>query len=313
MATPTQNHNETLFSINGRIVPESDAVIPVTDRGFLYGDGLFETLHAYGRTLFRLSHHLDRLQKAAAQLCFDPLPDIGILARWLGSAVDSAGFPEANVRITVTRGSGPRGPSLFTPVDGIAKAVQFDPMVVITVTRQGRPAKSRTTEGVGAIIASIRRQESAATTSLKTLNYIEQILARREADLAGADEALLLNNAGLLCEGSASNIALIRSGVLTMPDPVRVGALPGIAQLTAVDAARRLGIPVAWTMLSPWDPGTSEEAFLSGSMREITPLVRVGETIVGTGKPGPITLKLIQEYRRIVERECPPFTFEERV
>ncbi len=292
--------DETVYSLNGRIVAERDAVVSVTDRGFLYGDGLFETMHAYGRTLFRLEQHLDRMKKGAAVLSFSDFPKTSTLEKWLQAAVDSAKYPEANVRMTVTRGTGPRGPSIRGP---------FTPTVVITVTRYERPPAAKLHEGVHAIIATFRRQESAATAMLKTLNYIEQILARREADAAHADEALMLNNAGLLCEGSASNISLVRDGTLTIPDPARVGALPGIAQLTVLEAAGNLGIPVVQTVLSPWDAYRSEEAFLTGSMREITPLVRVGENEVGNGKPGPITKKLIPEFRRIVERECKPYVF----
>lgn len=292
--------HETLYCINGRIVPEEQALIPVTDRGFLYGDGVFETMHAYGHTLFREAPHLERLRRAAGVLHFEPLPRVRALSAQLEKAVAAADFPEANVRLTVTRGSGPRGPSIVGP---------YSPTVIITVTRHSRPPKQALANGARAIVASFRRQESAATSQLKTLNYIEQILAKREADLAGADEALLLNNAGLLCEGSASNIALISDGVLRIPDPERSGALPGIAQLTAIEAARRLKIPVVHTSLSPWDSTQSDEAFLSGSMREITPLLRIGDAVIGSGRAGPLTQDLMREYRRIVERECSPFRY----
>jgi branched-chain amino acid aminotransferase len=291
---------DTVYSLNGKVVSPEDAVVSVTDRGFLYGDGLFETLHAYGRKLFRVEQHLERLASGAAHLAFSPRPDLSRLEKWMQDAVDAASFSEANVRLTLTRGTGPRGPSIKG---------SFEQTAVITVTQHHRPGTQVLQKGVTAIIASFRRQEAAATASLKTLNYIEQILAKREADDAGADEALMLNNAGLLCEGSASNINLIRNGMLTLPDPERAGALPGIAQLTAVEAARNLKIPVAYTALSPWDPGLSEEAFLTGSMREISPLVRVGDIVIGSGKPGPITLKLIAEFRRIIERECRPFKY----
>ncbi len=291
--------SETVFSINGRIVSEADALIPVTDRGFLYGDGLFETMHAYGQAIFCLREHLQRLQRGARRIFFAPLPDIRQIQRWLSRSVAAAGFPEANVRLTVTRGCGPRGPSIPGTLRQNA---------VITVTRHQRHAQ-RPRQGARAIIASFRRQESAITARLKTLNYIEQILARREADAAGADEAILLNNAGLICEGSSSNIALVRNGEVAIPDPERAGALPGIAQLTALEAARRLKIPVRLTMLSPWDPACSDEAFLTGSMREITPLVLLGEQPIGSGRPGPITKKLLAEYRRMVEKECRPFRY----
>ena len=291
---------DTLYSINGKIVPESQALVPVTDRGFLYGDGLFETMHAYGPVLFREKAHFERLLAGARALHFDPLPDLKKLSAWLHETVAAAAFPEANARLTVTRGSGPRGPS----ING-----SFVLNVVITVTRHVRLPDALLLQGVTAIVASVRRQESAVTAKLKTLNYIEQILGRREADLAGVSEALLLNNAGLLCEGSASNISLIRDGKLTLPDPALSGALPGIAQLTAVEAAHNLGITTVYACLSPWDPVVADEAFLTGSMREISPLIRVGEQLAGGGKPGPLTLKIIQEFRRIVERECAPFVF----
>jgi branched-chain amino acid aminotransferase len=291
--------SDTLFSINGNIVPESQALIPATDRGFLYGDGLFETIHAYGRKLFRLDQHLDRLARGAELLAMQPRPDLKKLDSFAQELVDAAKFPEANVRLTYTRGSGPRGPSTHG---------KFTPLIAIMATRYNRQPEAPNS-GAAAIIAGVRRQESAVTANLKTLNYIEQVLARREADDAGADEALLLNNAGLLCEGSASNISIVRGGGIAIPDPLRAGALPGIAQLTALEAAANLGIAVTQTSLGPWDASQADEAFLSGSMREITPLLRIGENIIGSGKPGPVTRKLLAEYRRIVERECSPFRY----
>lgn len=291
---------DTLYSLNGTLVPADRAVIPVSDRGFLYGDGLFETLHAYGSKLFRMREHLQRLTNGASRLYFTDPPDTGILARWLQAVVRKASFQEANVRMTLTRGSGPRGPSIMG---------KFKSTVVITVTRFARPPESRFTHGVTAIMASFRRQEAAATAGLKTLNYIEQILAKREAEIAGADEALLLNNAGLLCEGSASNISIVRNGTLRIPDPERAGALPGIAQLTVLEAARSLKIPIAITSLSPWDLERCDEAFLTGSMRELTPLIKIDEKQIGGGRPGPLTKSLIARYRRIIERECKPYKY----
>jgi branched-chain amino acid aminotransferase len=291
---------EILFSINGKISSPEEALISASDRGFLYGDGVFETFHAYGRVIFRLPEHLRRLQRGASQLFFKPAPDLKRLVGWLRAAVATANFPEASVRLTLSRGCGPRGPSLKGP---------FVHTIVIMVTRHERPPQKRFEKGVRAIIGTVRRQEAGALSNLKTLNYLEQVLARREAEEAGADEALLLNNAGLLCEGSASNISLIRNGGLLIPDPVRSGALPGTAQLAAVEAARRLKIPVLYTVLSPWDAFGADEAFLSGSMREISPLVQIGVRTIASGRPGPLTQRILAEYRRIVERECKPFKF----
>jgi len=293
--------DETLFSLNGHIVPEEQAVVPVTDRGFLYGDGLFETIHAYGATPFRLSEHLARLEHGRKALGFPSRPSRAVLARWLREAVQAARFPEANVRLTFTRGTGPRGPSLRGP---------YRPNVVITVTRHHRRPETDYTRGVTAILASFRRQESSIIANLKTTAYVEQIIARREADAARADEALLLNNAGALCEGSASNLSLVSRGVLRMPDPRIAGALPGTAQQLAVELARGLKIPVCRTALGLHDLRECDEAFLSGSMRELTPLVRVNDWTIGGGRPGPITRGLITAYRKLVEDECAPYRFQ---
>jgi branched-chain amino acid aminotransferase len=292
--------DEAFFSLNGRIVPEGQAVVPVTDRGFLYGDGLFETIHAYGATPFRLSEHLARLERGRKALGFPLRPSPAAFARWVCEAVQAARFPEANVRLTVTRGTGPRGPSLRGP---------YRPNVVVMVTCHHRRPKTDYTRGVTAILASFRRQESSVIANLKTTAYVEQIMARREADAARADEALLLNNAGLLCEGSASNLSLVSGGVLRVPVPERVGALPGTAQQVALELARRLKIPVCRPALGLHDLRECDEAFLSGSMRELTPLVRVNDWAIGGGRPGPVTRKLITAYRKLVEDECAPYRF----
>ncbi len=300
MKTKNSSVPETIYSLNGSIVPETEAVVPVTDRGFLYGDGVFETLHAYGAHIFRLREHLERMERGFEAMAFARPPGRKQLAQWAKEAVREGGYPESNVRVTVTRGSGPRGPSIRG---------SFRPLVVIMVSRfQRRPARDYT-EGVNAILASFRRQESSVVATLKTTAYVEQIYARREADAAHADEALMLNNAGLLCEGSASNITLVREGRLVAPHPRIVGALPGTMQLIAFELAARLKIPVQYVGLGPWDLRACEEAFLSGSLREITPLVKVGDQPVGSGRPGPITLKLIQAYRALVERECAGYRF----
>lgn len=292
--------DETLFSLNGRIVPEEQAVVPVTDRGFLYGDGLFETLHAYGPTPFRLCDHLVRMATGYRAMGFKPAPAKRTLARWIADATQAADLPEANVRLTVTRGTGPRGPSIKGP---------FRPTVVVMVTRFHRRPERDYTQGVSAVVASFRRQESSVIANLKTTAYIEQVFARREADAAGADEALLLNNSGLLCEGSASNLTLVKRGIICVPDPKLAGALPGTAQLAAMEIAEKLRIPVCRTALGPWDLRECDEAFLSGSLRELTPLVRVDGHPVGNGKPGPVTRRLIAGYRKLVERECRGYLF----
>jgi len=292
--------SDILFSINGRIRPEAEALIPAHDRGFLYGDGLFETLHAYGPHLFRLDLHLERLERGLARLSIRNAPPLKTLERWLKEVVHQAGYAEANLRLTVTRGTGPRGPSTRG---------EFKTTAVIMVTDFHRRPESDYTKGVAAVVAGFRRMESSVTASLKTLNYIEQILARQEADAAGVDEALLLNSAGLLCEGSASNLTLVRDDGLVVPDPAMSGCLPGTVQLVALELAQKLKIPVCQAALGPFDLRDCAEAFLSGSMRELTPLVKVGDAKIGGGNPGPLTRKLIAAYRTLVQKECRGYRF----
>lgn len=288
---------EIIFHLNGQLVPAAAALIHASDRGLLYGDGLFETMHAYGSEIFRLEPHLERLTAGAAKLAFSPLPDLGALrraCRETATAGFKAGYEETNIRLTVTRGTGPRGPSTRGP---------FHPTILVAGTPYRRPADAEWKKGATAVWASFRRQEAGVLATLKTLNYLEQILARREADAAGADEALLLNNAGLLCEGSASNLTLVRDGELVAPDPRTVGALPGLAQEAIFEVARAEGFRVRFAALCASDLTNAAEAFLSGSMRELTPLVRVGEKEIGGGRPGPVSRRLYAAYLRAVEQE----------
>jgi branched-chain amino acid aminotransferase len=287
----------TIYGLNGEIVPEEQAVVSIADRGLLYGDGLFETMHAYGEKIFRLREHLRRLRAGAEKLFFSPLPDIEQLAAFCekaAAAAYAAGNREANVRLSVTRGVGPRGPSI---------GGQFKQTTTIIAAPHRRPDAAEWERGQTAVWASFRRQETAVTATLKTLNYLEQILARREADQAGAGEALLLNNAGLVCEGSMSNVTLVRNGALTAPDPRAVGALPGLAQEAVFETARALGIPVRFASLCPGDLYAATETFTTGSMREITPLLSVAGHRIGTGMPGPLTRKIFAAYLKLVERE----------
>lgn len=291
---------QTLFSLNGKIVAPEQAVVSVTDRGFMYADGVFETIHAYGAAAFLLDEHLDRMEHGLAALHFAERPARRELKAWVRRAVRAAGFSEANVRATVTRGAGPSGPFARGP---------FKPTTVVIVRRFRRRPERDYTRGVNAVLASFRRQDAGILASLKTMAYVEQVLAKREAQAAGADEALLLNTSGLLCEGASSNLALVRGGRLLVPDPPRVGALPGVTQKLAMQLARRLGIPVCLTSLGPWDLWAGDEAFLSSAMRELTPLVRVNGRPIGGGRPGPITLRLIAAYRKRVERDCRGYRF----
>lgn len=274
--------------LNGRLVDPAAPTLAADDRGFTLGDGLFETLRAYGGRPFRLDAHLARLRDGAERVGI-PLP-AGV-EEGVAEALAACGAESAAVRITLTRGPAPPGlrpPSLPRPTLAVA-------------ARPYAPHPTEAEAGVRAIVASGRINERAATAGLKQLGYLEQVLAAREAEAAGADDALLLDRAGHLAEGAASNLFLVHRRTLLTP-PLSCGVLPGVTRAAVLELAGFLGIPTRETPLAPELLRSAEEALLTASLREIVPLVAVNDRAVGRGEPGPVTRKLQAGYREMVER-----------
>ncbi len=251
----------TRVHLNGRLVDAAEARIDPADRGFLLADGLFETLRAYGGRPFRLPEHLARLAAGAAALEL-PMPPGAEIAAAVGETLAANGFAEASVRITLTRGPGPRG--LLPPRE--AKPT-------LLVAAHSLPASQPAP--VSACLAGARRNEHSPLSRLKTLGYLDNVLALREAAAAGFDEAILLNTAGRIAGGSRSNLFLVLDGVVATP-PASEGVLPGIARQTVLELARDRGLLVEERALSVSDLQRAEEAFLTNSLIEIAPLATIG-------------------------------------
>ena len=286
----------TCFWINGRLLPEREAVIPVSDHGLLYGDGVFEGIRFYHRTPFRLSAHLQRLANSCKAIRL-ALPYT--LAQ-LTDAVDEivAAFPEDNgyLRLMVTRGSGPMG---LDPA-GCKQA-----SVILIATRLEMVHPELRSEGIRLIIASTRRLPAdGLDPRIKSLNYLNPILARMEATQAGAQEAVLLNAQGRVAEGSAENLFIVHNGHLATPRPAD-GALAGITRGVILELAAELGIPAREAPLTPYDLYTADECFLSGTGAELIPVQEVdGRPLRHC--PGPVFSALASAFQDQVADECQP-------
>ena len=255
--------------LNGRLVPAAEARIDPADRGLTLGDGLFETLRARDGHVLRLSSHLGRLRAGAEVLGLHVPCSDRDLGRRLAETLSANGLTDGALRLTLTRGPAGRG---LSPQPGL------DPTLVITASgldAAGGP--------VSAIIATVtRRNEQSPLSGCKCLNFLDNILARQEAERRGADEALLLNTAGRLAEASAANLFAVLGGRLLTP-PLGDGALPGVMR---ADVMERLGAREG--SLAPDDLSRASEAFLTNSLG-IRPLVAVDGFPLGRGRPGPVT------------------------
>ena len=274
-----------MLYLDGHLVEPEQARIDPRDRGFLLGDGLFETMRAErGRVPF-LDRHLDRLEASAAILGIPlPQPRAALAAACL-EVLQANGLTNciAAVRLTLSRGPGPRG---------LAPPPEPEPTLLITVAAiaEGPPAPAR------AVISSIRRNEHSPLSRIKSLNYLDAVLALREARERGADDAILCNTAGRLACASAANLFLVRDGVLLTPS-LGEGVLPGITRGLILELASELGSSAEENAIPPSALERAEEVFLTSSLIGVRPLVAADGHPVGRGALGPLTERLGEAYR----------------
>ena len=272
-----------MIFLNGRLVERDQARIDPADRGLLLGDGLFETLRSRDGRVAGLPAHLERLRRGAEMLGI-PLPDLALDAAvtetLVANGVDKGC---AALRITLTRGAGPRG--LVPPMEP-------KPTLMIAAFASAPPSDAP----LKAVIAATRRNEQSPLAQLKTLNYLDNVLAKSEAEARGADDALLLNTAGRLACASAANLFLVRGRRLMTPPPGE-GVLPGITRAEVIALASDLDLAVTETPLEPDQLRSADEAFLTNSLMQIRPLVAVNDRPLADGTAGPVTQQLLDAYR----------------
>ena len=276
--------------IDGKYYDQKNAKISVFDHGLLYGDGIFEGIRAYNGRVFKLTEHIDRLFCSAKAILLKIPMSHGEIVRAVVETCRRNKIRDGYVRLLVTRGAGTLGlnpnrcknPSLII----IADKIQLYPaelyergMEIITVP-------------------TTRNLHSALNPAIKSLNYLNNILAKIEANNAGCEEAIMLNAEGFVSECTGDNIVIVKAGQMLTP-PLSAGALYGITRGVVIELAREEGLTVAEPNLTRYDLFNADECFLTGTGAELIPIVKIDGRVIGAGKPGPITRRLVDKYHAL--------------
>jgi branched-chain amino acid aminotransferase len=279
--------------INGHLYDKQDAKISVYDHGLLYGDGVFEGLRIYGGKVFRIQDHLDRLWHSAKAIWLEIPLSMQDLAQAVEKTVQANGLVEGYVRLVVTRGAGTLG---------LDPNFTSNPQVIIIADRISLYPQEYYEKGLEIItVSTIRNHPAALSPRVKSLNYLNNILAKIEGLQAGCVEALMLNHRGEVAECTGDNIFLVTRGQLLTPS-IDAGILEGITRAVVLELAIEAGIPVREIPLTKHDVYIADECFLTGSAAEVVPVVKVDSRRIGDGHPGPITRRLMTRFHEITRQ-----------
>ncbi|MBN2453037.1 MAG: aminotransferase class IV [Candidatus Omnitrophica bacterium] len=278
--------------LNKKIIDAESACIPISDRGFMYGDGVFETMRSYSGMVFKIDAHLDRLFNSLKVAKFSSPYAKDYLKREIYRLLDANRLKEAYIRLMITRGEGRFG---------MEHKDRFIPNTVIVVKEfHSYPARVYA-KGITAGVVDIRQNELSPVSGIKSLNFINYILARFEAKEKGYDEAILANSRGHIAEATTSNIFMVKGMGLITPSPDS-GILPGITRMVVMQLARRRGIFVKEMAVTRRELYNSDEIFLTNSLSEVLPVVAVDGKRIGRGVPGETTRLLHSLYRKETSR-----------
>jgi branched-chain amino acid aminotransferase len=275
--------------INGLVSTPEEARISVYDRGFLYGDSIFETVRTYNGKAFALADHLARLARSAERTFIElPVP-LDKMAAEVEHGIALAQNPESFARIMITRGSGPLG---------LDPALARDPTRVVIVEPFVPPLPEAYRDGIQAICyRTVRSTDATPAAGAKVANYLTSVLAIREARKQGASEAFIIDGRGRVLEGTTSNVFLVKHGRLVTA-PEESGILSGITRAYLLRAAERLGIEVSIRDIREEELLEADELFISSTLREVLPVTRLDGRAVGEGRPGPVTRQIHEEFRK---------------
>ena len=283
--------------IDGKYCEEQDAKVSVFDHGLLYGDGVFEGIRAYNGRVFKLREHIDRLFYSAKAILLDlPMTHADLMAATVETCRQN-NLREGYIRLVVTRGVGTLG---LNP-----NKCKRGSVIIIADKIQVYPPEMYENGMAIVTVATTRNLHSALNPAIKSLNYLNNILAKIEANNAGVEEAIMLNSEGFVAECTADNIFLVKGNQLLTP-PLSAGALYGITRGTVMDLARADGMQVSEPNLTRYDVFNADECFLTGTGAELIPVIKVDGRVIGTGQPGPTTRKLIEKYRALVNSTGEP-------
>jgi branched-chain amino acid aminotransferase len=283
---------ELLVYIDGEYYPKSQAKISVYDHGLLYGDGVFEGIRAYNGVVFKLKEHIDRLYRSAHTIMLQiPMTKEQMINAVL-ETLRKNNLKDAYIRLVVTRGVGDLG------LDPRKCSKPTIIVITDTIALHKSEAKER---GITAMLTWVKRDPVDATShEIKSLNYLNSILAKIEANISGVDEAICLDKNGFVCEGVAENIFIVKNGQIYTP-PSYTGALPGITAETVKELAKNIGYEMIEKNITPYELFTADEVFFTGTAAEIIPVREINKRQIGNGKPGPITKRLMEEFSRLVQ------------
>jgi branched-chain amino acid aminotransferase len=277
--------------IDGEYYPKSQAKVSVYDHGLLYGDGVFEGIRAYNGIVFKLNEHIDRLYRSAHALRLTIPLTKEEMTKIVLETLKKNNLRDAYIRLVVTRGIGDLG---------LDPRKCPKPTVIIitdTISIMSSEAKEK---GITAMIAWVRRNSVDSTThEIKSLNYLNSVIAKMEATANGVDEAICLDRNGFISEGVGENLFVVKDGKLVTP-PSSAGALAGITAKFTINLAKSLGYEVAETNLTPFQLFTADEAFFTGTAAEVVPIREVNKRQIGSGGPGPITKKLMAAFQKAI-------------
>jgi branched-chain amino acid aminotransferase len=298
-----RNHREKRMMsrkiwLDGNIVDEADAKISVFDHGLLYGDGIFEGIRFYNGRVFRLTEHIERLYLSAKALLLKMPWSLEEVCESTLETIRANGLTDGYIRLVVTRGTGDLGlnpylcptPSMFI----IASGITLYPSELYE-------------NGLEVVTCSTRRPTPASLSpQVKSLNYLNNVMAKVEALKAGAKEGLMLNEQGYVAECTGDNVFIVKNGEVMTP-PVSDGSLDGITRQVIFELCEELGITIREASMARYDVYTADESFLTGTAAETIPMVKLDDREIGDGKPGAVSLKLIEAYRQKVRSEGTPF------
>jgi branched-chain amino acid aminotransferase len=276
--------------IAGKLYDKEDAKISVYDHGLLYGDGVFEGMRSYGGKVFRLEQHLDRLWNSAKAIALEIPMSRPAMAKAINDTLATNQITDGYIRLVVTRGAGELG---------LDPNRTSNPQVIIITDHIKLYPEELYQNGLQIVTASTARNHPAALSPrIKSLNYLNNILAKIEGLQAGCIEALMLNHKGEVAECTGDNIFVVRNKTVLTP-PLDAGILEGITRDTVIELARKAGYEVRETALTRHDVYVADECFLTGSAAEVIPVVKVDHRKIGNGIPGPITKDLIERFRKL--------------
>lgn len=288
--------SELLIYSNGEYVPQSRATTSLYDHGFLYGDGVFEGIRAYNGRVFKLDEHIDRLYDSALAIALDIPLSKEEMKEAIRETLRKNNLKNAYIRPIVSRGVGDLG---------LDPRKCPKPNVFIITQEWGAMYGDLYETGLTAVTVTVRRNApDALSPNIKSLNYLNNILGKIEANEKGGDEAIFLDNTGYISEGSGDNIFVIKNGKIVTPPTIN--NLKGITRAVAIDLLKEMAYPISEANIGLFDLYTADEIFVTGTAAEAAPIVKIDGRRIGNGKPGPVTKKVIAAFSEVTQNSGTP-------